>query len=123
MLLPSDDTAILRARIARAFDALLNAALARLRLYYAARISGLMLVARSDRAAAVAALTNERDAALAELGRSIGESRRRAPIAARRMVRKRRYRIGLKSVDELRPYRPERGGRRTAVSIAAYPKP
>jgi hypothetical protein len=108
--LVSDDAAVLRARIMRAFDALLNAALARLRLYYAARISGLLLMARSDRAAAVAALINERDAALAELERSIRESRRRALMAARRVVRQRRYHVRFEPVDFERARRPQPGG-------------
>jgi hypothetical protein len=107
----------------RAFDALLNAAVARLRLHYAARISGLLLVARPGRAEAVAALMNERDVALAELERSIRESRHRALIAARRVVRRRRYRIGVEPVEMRRPHRPETSGRRTAASTAAHPKP
>jgi hypothetical protein len=119
----SDDVAILRARIGRAFDVLLNAAIVRLRLFYAARISGLLLVAQSDRGAAVAALMNERDAALAELERAILESRRRALMKARRGVRKRCYRIGFEPVASGDAHRPERGGRRTALGTALYPKP
>lgn len=114
----SDETVVLRTRIMRAFDALLNAALARLRLHYAARISGLLLGGRLDRAAAVAALTNERDAALVELEHSIRESRRRALMA----VRKRRYRVRSEPVALEGPRRPQ-ASRPTASRRNRHPHP
>ncbi len=101
-----------RARIALAFDNLLNAAMARLRLHYAARIAGLMLGARGGQHAAVTALLSERDAALEELGREIQETRRKALRAARR-PRRRRYRAAFERLQiegRGRPTRP--GGRR-----------
>ncbi len=107
-----DAGAATRAPIAQAFDDLLSAAMARLRLHYAARIAGLMLGARGDQQAAVAALISERDAALEELRREILESRRKALRAARR-PRRRRYRAAfgrLQIEGRRRPTRP--GGRR-----------
>jgi hypothetical protein len=58
--------------------------MARLRLHYAMRISGILLTSSGDRSAAVAALIRERDAALDRLRQEMGESRRQALRAARR---------------------------------------
>jgi hypothetical protein len=66
------------------------AAMAHLRLYYTARISGLMLVARGDPAAALSALVNERDAALSALRLSMS-----ARALTRQRKRKRRYRVAI----------------------------
>jgi hypothetical protein len=107
-----DASAATRARIAQAFDDLLSAAMARLRLHYAARIAGLMVTGRGDQQAAVAALLSERDAALEELRREILESRRKALRAARR-PRLRRYRAAFERLQIESWRRPKRpGGRR-----------
>jgi hypothetical protein len=107
-----DDSAIVCARIMRAFDSLLGAAMARLRLHYAARIGALWLVARVDQSAAMAALTNERDTALNQLRQTILADRRAALQAARRRARQKRYRVGSSPAKPgacLGPARP--GGR------------
>jgi len=109
-----DERAVMRARIASAFDALLSAAMARLRLHYATRISALLLVKRGDPSAALATLMSEREAALAGLCREIMEDRRRALRAVRR--RRRRYRVNIGRLRAERPRRPERtGGLRRTV--------
>jgi hypothetical protein len=107
----SDEGAIAAARMARAFDALQSAAMGRLRLFYAARIGGLRLIARGDQGAAIAALINERDAALAQLVEAIGESRRVAVRAARRQAgRKARPAFERTRASTREPIRP-RGSR------------
>jgi hypothetical protein len=86
-----DGVAVERARIARAFHGMLSAAMARLSLHYAARIAGLLLTARADSAAAVAALLAERHTALGQLRLAILEDRRAALRAIRRRERGSRY--------------------------------
>jgi hypothetical protein len=102
-----DDTAIAHARIVRAYESLLSAALAWLRLHYAARLSGLLLVARGDASAAVAALLSERDTALEQLRQAILDDRRAAMLAARRPRRARRAALP-KAGCPSRPARPSR---------------
>jgi len=110
-MITDDESAVACARIARAFDSLLNAAMARLRLHYATRISGLLLLSPRDQAAAVAALMNERDAALEILRREFTERRREALRIARRQRRRRRYSVAIEPVRPDRPKRPARAGR------------
>ena len=123
----SDESAVAYARIARAFDSLLNAAMARLRLHYAARISGLMLTRQGGQSAAVAALMAERDAALAQLRREMVESRRAAIHGARRQGRRKRYRVVVEPEWFDVPSRPTRTNRKRwpvrAMSGKGYPKP
>lgn len=113
----TDEVAVDRARVARAFDVLMNAAMARLRLHYAARIGGLLLLGRADQSAAVAALLNERDTALARLQNSIGESRKEAMRAARRTPRRKRY-DRASSAPQPGPRRPARSDPRCGTARA-----
>lgn len=71
----SDMAAIARAQMLRALDGLLQSGMARLRLHYAARLAGVMVLSRRDRPAAIAALIGEREAALARLREEIAQSR------------------------------------------------
>ena len=73
-----------------AFAGLLGAAVARLQLYYAARMAGLMLTDRDQRAAALAALQHERAEAILHLQQLIREQRRRALGAVRNRARRSR---------------------------------
>lgn len=88
-----DEAALARASVIRAFDSLLRAGLSRLQLHYAARIVGLIITSPRERQAAIAALVNEREAALARLREEIAQSRARHLAGLRRRRRRRRYRI------------------------------
>ncbi len=93
-LAPFDnEAAIARARIARAFSALLIAGLGRLRSLYAARIAGLIVGVRGNPSAAILALEQERDAAIARFITMIDDDKRRAMRAVRSQKRQRRFRI------------------------------
>lgn len=74
----SDDQAIACARIMRAFDGILAAAMADLRLRYAVRFAAILAVRTGNPAAALEALTLERDAAMTQLASAILEERDKA---------------------------------------------
>jgi hypothetical protein len=122
----SDESAVTCARIARAFDSLLSASMARLRLHYAARISALVLAGRGEQTAAVAALASEHDAALEQLRHASHDRRREALRFARRRSRQKRMGVVFEPVQPERPCRPARSDRERRSSRAAstrYPKP
>ncbi|NEV79022.1 hypothetical protein DYI24_18460 [Rhodopseudomonas sp. BR0C11] len=85
---PDDEAAVMRARIMAAFASLLDIAIARLLLHYAARMAGLLTFGKSERLAAMAALQQERDEAVQRLRQSILEERRRALRSVRDRARR-----------------------------------
>lgn len=117
----SDEAAIACARIARAFQTELSAAMASLHLHYAARISGLRLTKRGDLGAAIAALHRERDAAIARLQDTIRQRKANAMQAARRALR-RRFRVAAPNALAEQGLRPLRPGRlRPTATIQSSP--
>lgn len=110
----SDEAAIACARLARAFQSELSAAMAALHSHYAARISGLLLTGCGDQSAAIAALQQERDVAVARLQDTARQRKANAMQAARRAIR-RRFRVATPRVlaEQGGPLRPRRL-RRTA---------
>jgi hypothetical protein len=116
----SDEAAIACARIARAFQSELSAAMASLHLHYAARISGLLLTKRGDLGTAIAALQQERDAAIARLQDTIRQRKANAMQAARRAMR-RRFRVAAPCVlaGQSGPLRP--GRLRPTATIQSSP--
>ncbi|MEA2951910.1 MAG: hypothetical protein QOJ96_1430 [Alphaproteobacteria bacterium] len=93
----SGDTVALEcARVSRAFASILSAAMASLLLHYAVRLAAAYATMRSgDRVAAVVALEQEREAALASLRISIRRQRKDAIERARKALRHDRFRISL----------------------------
>lgn len=108
-----DELAVTRARLMRGYDSLLRAKLSSLQLHYAARLAGLMVTSPRERQAAVAALIQERDAALARLRDEMAQSRTSQLAGLRRTRRRRRYRV---RAGPSRPARP-------AGSWTRYPSP
>jgi hypothetical protein len=89
-----DIIAVECARIARAFEGILAAATTSLLLHYAARLAAVAATkAPSERAAAIAALEQERDTALAALQASTRQQRRQAIDQARAALARPRFRI------------------------------
>jgi hypothetical protein len=105
----SDGRALACARIARAYGALMSAALASLRMHYAARIGALIVTRRFDQQAAIAALEMERDAALAQLARVLEQEKQRALREAWNVAR-RPFRAAAHTLPTLRPMRPASRG-------------
>jgi hypothetical protein len=91
-----DIIAVECARIARAFEVILAAATTSLLLHYAARLAA-AAAAKSpvERAAAIAALEQERDAAVAVLRATIRQQRREAIERARAALARPRFRIAF----------------------------
>lgn len=105
---PRDDAiAVECARIAVAFECLLSAALAQLVMHYGSRLCAINLCARPGNTAALAALRQERDAALAALRATIGAQKRQALATARaKRWRRRRYRPARHNSQPNPPFRP-----------------
>lgn len=90
-----------------AYGALIGAALSSVRMHFAVRIAALALTRGHDRAAALAALEAERDAALAQLAERLKAEKHRALRQVRRA--RRRYRIAPPRFGlRYRPRRPAR---------------
>jgi hypothetical protein len=126
----SDGRAVAWARIGLAFESLLSAAMAQLYLHYAARIGALTVCRRGDQAAAIAALRQEREAALARLQSDMTQEKETAMRTARETMKGRHYHAGSLPVMEprrkvCRPVRPDRLKRRTErlIQRPVYPKP
>jgi hypothetical protein len=102
-----DGAAAQYAQVSHAFDIKLNAALARLRLHYAVRLAGLRLTARRDAGAAIDALLQEQESALASMREAILLERRQALRAIRRQHRPHRFRARLETFH-IEPTRPRR---------------
>jgi hypothetical protein len=84
------------ARLFRAFAVILGAATASLLLHYAVRLAAASATKGSgERAAAIAALERERDAAIAALQASIRQQRREAIERARSALARPRFRIAF----------------------------
>jgi hypothetical protein len=111
----SDERAIARARIAQAYHSLTSAALGRLRMLYAARIGSLLLAARDDPSAALAALQQERDTAMDQLRQELEREKDQAMRAVRTRRRRRRSRVPAFSLA--------RRAHRAASRCLRYPKP
>jgi hypothetical protein len=103
----SDDVAVECARIAAAYYAMLSASLAQLLMHYGSRIAALALCRRGDQTGALAALRQERDAALATLRTAIRAQQRHA-LARARAKRRRRYRVSVGVLRPVSPSRPQR---------------
>jgi hypothetical protein len=113
------------ARLFRAFAVMLGAATASLLLHYAARLAAVSATkAPGERAAAIAALEQERDAAVAALQASIRQQRKEAIDRARSALDRPRFRIAypadrrsppVRSHEQVspvrRPLRPRRSRR------------
>jgi hypothetical protein len=80
-----------RAYIARAFDSVLRATIARLRLHYGMRLAAVDVLSGPTRAAAIAALLREQDVALACAIAEIVGNRRETMRRARQKRQRRRY--------------------------------
>jgi hypothetical protein len=95
----SGDTVALEcARVSRAFASILSAAMASLLLHYAARLAAASVTkSPGDRAAAVAALEHEREAALASLRISIRQQRKEAIEGARKALTHDRFRVSFRT--------------------------
>jgi hypothetical protein len=100
----SDESAVAAARVNAAFATVLNASMGRLRMLYAARIAALALVSPGDYAAALIALTQERDAAMNQLRAELLQSRRRAIAEARRRGRRKPVPVRPAAVPTPRSY-------------------
>jgi hypothetical protein len=91
-----DGVGIECARLSRAFAVILGAATASLLLHYAARLAAAAATkGPGERAAAIAALEQERDAAVAALQASIRQQRREAIERARAALARPRFRIAF----------------------------
>jgi hypothetical protein len=97
------------ARVSRAFESILSAATANLLLHYTARLAAAMATkSPGERAAAIAALEHERDAALAGLRASIREQRKEAIERARKALTLDRFQVSFRT-DRQKPLaRPPR---------------
>jgi hypothetical protein len=124
-LVGGDAVGIERARLSRAFAVILGAATASLLLHYAARLAAAAATkGPGTRAAAIAALEQERDTALAVLRASIRQQRKEAIERARKALTHDRFRVSFPTdrqsplvrsreqvVPVLRPSRPRRARR------------
>jgi hypothetical protein len=94
------------ARLSRAFAVILGAATAGLVLHYAARLAAVSATKQpSERVAAIAALEQERDAAVAALRVSIRQQRREAIERARAALARPRFHIALPADRQSPPAR------------------
>jgi hypothetical protein len=92
------------ARVSRAFAFILSAATASLLLHFAARIAAAWATKNpGERAAAIAALEREREAALGALRASIRQQRKEAMTRARKALTSHRFRLSL-PVGRRRPF-------------------
>jgi hypothetical protein len=117
-----DATGIECARLARAFAVILGAATTSLLLHYAARLAAASATkGPGERAAAIAALEQERDSAIAALQASIRQQRKQAIERARAALARPRFRIALpadrqsplvRSREQVMPVRRPSGPRR-----------
>jgi hypothetical protein len=84
------------ARVSRAFASILSVATASLLLHYAARLAAASATKNpGERAAAIAALEREREAALAALRASIRQQRKEAMDRARKTLTNHRFRLSF----------------------------
>jgi hypothetical protein len=89
-----DAVAMECARVSRAFESILSAAMASLVLYYTARLAAASATkSPGERAAAIAALEQEREAALSALRASVHQQRKQAIDRARAALARPRFRV------------------------------
>lgn len=115
-----DIVAVECARIVRAFEGILASATTSLLLHYVARLAAAAATkGPGERAAAIAALEQERDAAVAALQASIHQQRREAIARARRALARPRFRIALPADWQSPPVR----SREQAVPVPRASRP
>jgi hypothetical protein len=91
-----DAAAVECARVSRAFASILSVATASLLLHYAARLAAASATkSPGERGAAIAALEQEREAALAALRASIRQQRKEAMDRARKALTNHRFRLSF----------------------------
>jgi hypothetical protein len=94
----SDEIGVECARLSRAFADILSAALSGILIHYAVRLAAVAITNRECRVAAIAALRQERDAAIDRLRMHVQQQRREALTRALSRRRRGRFRLSASRV-------------------------